>query len=86
MKEVLDIVEEPGHNLVLNLLAVSVERRPEVFADLLSRLLELSARSGHPHWIAVDEAHHVIPAAHKPIDALLPPDTKGHAREGTRVL
>ena len=34
---------------------------PGVLRALLPRLQELRARTGRPHWIVVDEAHHLLP-------------------------
>ncbi len=59
--EVLEVLDSPDKNVVVNLLGVSLEDRPEYFSKLLPRLQELRARTGRPHWIVVDEAHHVMP-------------------------
>ncbi len=64
--EVLKVLEHPDDVVVINLLAVSVGGRPAVFARFLSAILELRARAGRPHWILVDEAHHVLPAERDP--------------------
>ncbi len=62
LSEMLKALERPEQSLVVNLLAVSVEDRPAAFAGLVAALAELRGRTGHPHWIVVDEAHHVLPA------------------------
>jgi hypothetical protein len=33
---------------------------------LLPRFQEMRARTGHPHWLILDEAHHLLPAAWEP--------------------
>jgi HAD superfamily hydrolase (TIGR01484 family) len=66
VEEVIDVVRDPSHNVVVNLLAVTASQRPECFARMLAALLEFRARSGRPHWFLVDEAHHVLPAAWRP--------------------
>jgi len=60
--EVIDVVREPSHNVVANLLGVAASQRPECFARLLAALAELRVRTGRPHWLVVDEAHHLLPA------------------------
>jgi hydroxymethylpyrimidine pyrophosphatase-like HAD family hydrolase len=75
--EVLDLVREPGRNAVVNLLGIALEHRPAFFAELLPRLLELRARTGRPHWLVVDEAHHLLPTAWQPAKHLFPGDLKG---------
>ena len=59
--EVLSLLEKPDQSLVINLLGVGLEKRPDYFQHLFPRIQDLRARLGHPHWIVVDEAHHVWP-------------------------
>jgi len=47
-------------NVVVNLLAIPLADRPLFFADLLGRIQSLRAETGRPHWIIVDEAHHML--------------------------
>ena len=58
---VLDAVRKLGTNVTVNLLGSSVEDRPDVLASLLPAVLDIRAKYGRPHWILVDEAHHVLP-------------------------
>ncbi len=62
LAEMLNTLERPEQNVVVNILAVSVEDRPAAFAGFVAALAEMRGRTGHPHWILVDEAHHVLPA------------------------
>jgi hydroxymethylpyrimidine pyrophosphatase-like HAD family hydrolase len=59
--EVLSILEEPNINLTVNLLGISFADRPEFFAQLIPSLQAMRARTGRPHWIVLDEAHHMLP-------------------------
>lgn len=59
-ERVMELVEDPSTNVGVNLLAIPMPERPDYFSDILSRLEELRRRSGRPHWIAVDEAHHML--------------------------
>ena len=70
--EVLDLLNKPDQSLIINLLSVKLEERPAFFAGLLPSLLELRARTGRPHWIVVDEAHHMLPASWDPASLTLP--------------
>jgi len=63
---VLQHLHDPRANAVVNLLGMPLEDRPAYFARLLARLLELRTRTGHPHWIMIDEAHHMLPAGWRP--------------------
>jgi HAD superfamily hydrolase (TIGR01484 family) len=73
LPEVMKILDRPHESVVVNMLAVSVGDRAAVFARFLSAIVELRARAGRPHWILVDEAHHVLPAERDPSATALPP-------------
>lgn len=60
-EEVLTALEKPDANAIVNLIALPLTDRPGFFLDLLPRLHALRARTGRPHWILVDEAHHLLP-------------------------
>ncbi len=77
ISEVEKALEVPSRNIVVNLLALPLADRPLFFAGLLPRLLELRARRGRPHWVVVDEAHHLLPAAWDPAPAMLPQSLGG---------
>jgi hypothetical protein len=44
----------------VNLLGISLDDRPDFFAQLLPRLQALRARTGGPDWILIDEVHHLL--------------------------
>ena len=59
--EALAILEDPKVNLDINLLGVELADRPEYFGELFPSLGALRTRTGRPHWIVLDEAHHLLP-------------------------
>jgi len=61
VNEVLSILEDPAINLVVNLLGLMPEDRPFFFAQLIPSLQAMRARTGRPHWLVLDEAHHMLP-------------------------
>jgi HAD superfamily hydrolase (TIGR01484 family) len=71
-EEVLDVLARPEQDAVVSLLGVPLEQRPAFCERLLARLLELRARTGRPHWIVLDEAHHLLPASWDRARALVP--------------
>jgi HAD superfamily hydrolase (TIGR01484 family) len=75
--ECLQLLNKPDQNVVINLLGVKLEDRPLFFLSLFSRIRELRARTGRPHWLIVDEAHHAIPASWRPTDQNLPQRLEG---------
>jgi len=63
---VLELLEVPAQSCVVNLLGVPLGDRPAFVDTLLSRLQEMRARTGRPHWIVADEAHHLFPPEWRP--------------------
>jgi HAD superfamily hydrolase (TIGR01484 family) len=61
-EEVIKAVEPVRQNVVVNLLGIALEHRPAFFEQLLPALMESRGRTGRPHWIVVDEAHHLLAA------------------------
>jgi hydroxymethylpyrimidine pyrophosphatase-like HAD family hydrolase len=70
--EVLQLLAKSVQNVVINLVGLPITERPSFFLGLLPRLLELRARTGRPHWMLVDEAHHLLPASWEPAALALP--------------
>jgi HAD superfamily hydrolase (TIGR01484 family) len=66
LEAILGGLAQPATHVVVNLLGVKLNERPDFFAALLLRLQEYRARTGRPHWILVDEAHHLLPADWEP--------------------
>lgn len=61
-EDVTDLLREPARSVVVNLLGIPLADRPKFFARLLPRLLEVKAATGRPHWLVVDETHHMLAA------------------------
>jgi HAD superfamily hydrolase (TIGR01484 family) len=72
MEEIFDLLADPATNVVVNLLGVEVDRRPEFFAKLVPELSSLRVASGRPHWVLIDEAHHMFPASRESVPMTLP--------------
>jgi hypothetical protein len=70
--DALQLLERSSHNAVLTLLDMRLEDRPAFLQRLLPRLLELRAVTARPHWLIIDEAHHLLPSKWQPSEALLP--------------
>jgi hypothetical protein len=75
--EVLEALGRPEQSAAVSLLGLKLEARPEYFESLFARLLELRRRTGRPHWILADEAHHLLPLDRKPALELVRPDLQG---------
>ena len=72
MEECVQLLGRPGENEIINLLGLKLEDRPWFFMTLFARIRDLRARTGQPHWLIVDEAHHVVPADWEPTEQTLP--------------
>jgi hypothetical protein len=59
--EALSVLDSPSSGLVLNLLGVDVPERPQYFSKLLGQICGLRAATGRPHWLVLDEMHHLSP-------------------------
>jgi hydroxymethylpyrimidine pyrophosphatase-like HAD family hydrolase len=70
--EVVELLRKSEKSCIADLVALPFDRRPEFGIGLLTRLLELRARAGRPHWIVIDEAHHLLPATR---ESVMPADS-----------
>jgi hydroxymethylpyrimidine pyrophosphatase-like HAD family hydrolase len=61
INEVLSILEDPKVNINVNLLGIQLADRPAFFGQLFPSLRTLRTRTGRPHWMVLDEAHHLLP-------------------------
>jgi len=62
ISEILEVLNAMEYSVSVNLLGVPLADRPSVFMSFLARIQELRAKTGRPHWIIIDEAHHLLPA------------------------
>ena len=71
LREVLSLVGK-FQNPVVNLLGVRLPDRPGFFSTLLPQLQELRVHTGRPHWLVIDEAHHLLPENWQPAHITMP--------------
>jgi HAD superfamily hydrolase (TIGR01484 family) len=60
--EVLSVLEAPGSSVAVNLLGLDVAERPAYFNQLMGQVSGLRAATGRPHWLILDETHHLSPS------------------------
>ncbi len=63
ISEISAALEKPKTSVSINLLGLAFHDRPGFFTSLLPRIQALRASTGRPHWIIIDEAHHLMPAS-----------------------
>lgn len=61
--EVMQILKNPKSSVIVNMAGVLPTDRPGFFITLLGRLHEFRAKTARPHWLLIDEAHHLLPSA-----------------------
>jgi hydroxymethylpyrimidine pyrophosphatase-like HAD family hydrolase len=76
-EEVLTALEKPDTSAIVNLVALPLQDRPRFFLELLPRLQSLRAKTGRPHWVLVDETHHLMPRDWEPAPLILSPELAG---------
>ena len=59
--EALQVLQLAGENAIVNMVGMPLQDRPGFFLDFAGKLKELRRSTGRPHWIIVDEAHHMLP-------------------------
>ena len=64
-EEVMTALQQSSPNCVVNLVSVPHEDRPAHFDKLFASLLELRNRTGRPHWLILDETHHIVPSVRR---------------------
>lgn len=69
--EVLTLLER-AYNVVVNLLGIALDYRPAYVSEVIRKLDDLRHKNGRPHWLILDEAHHIFPA-HTPAESTLLP-------------
>jgi hydroxymethylpyrimidine pyrophosphatase-like HAD family hydrolase len=60
--EIGQLLQRPAGCLVLNLSALSMAEKVTYASKVLAVVSAVRAASGLPHWLIIDEAHHIVPA------------------------
>ena len=60
--EVDQLLRQPRRSLVLDLSAMMLAEKVSYATKVLAAVVAVRATSGLPHWLIIDEAHHVLPA------------------------
>lgn len=77
MAEILTALDGANTNLIVNLVGLSLQDRPDLFLALLPALQEHRAKFGRPHWILIDETHHLMPRDWQPVQDVMAQDWTG---------
>jgi hydroxymethylpyrimidine pyrophosphatase-like HAD family hydrolase len=66
VSEILAVLDREPHSVVVSLLGLPLADRPGFFEELLGQLQALRARTSRPHWLVLDEVHHLLAAEAPP--------------------
>jgi hypothetical protein len=77
VEEIVQVLAKPAGSCIVNLVGLPIADRPGFFASLAPRLQEQRTRTGRPHWLVIDEAHHLLPAEWEPGPMALPEKLTG---------
>jgi hydroxymethylpyrimidine pyrophosphatase-like HAD family hydrolase len=67
--QIAQALQKPDTEVAVNLMGMPLERRPDYFSALFARLERMRVQTGRPHWIVIDEAHHMLPPEWVPSSA-----------------
>src|SRR2546421_5279770 len=72
LPEIVELLGKPEQSLVVTLLGVDVAERPRFLAEFMPALSSLRVETARPHWLVIDEAHHLLPSAWNGAPLVLP--------------
>jgi HAD superfamily hydrolase (TIGR01484 family) len=78
-EELDQLLRHPGTSLVLDLSAMGLAEKVAYATKVLAVVATVRAGTGLPHWLIIDEAHHVLPAEGSPAADLVRPGAEGLA-------
>ena len=73
-EQAIKLLRDLGANVAINTQNIHVDDRPAFFAKLLPQVTALRAKTARPHWLLIDEAHHLLPASRDDMVQSLPAD------------
>jgi hydroxymethylpyrimidine pyrophosphatase-like HAD family hydrolase len=78
-EELDQLLRHPGTSLVLDLSAMGLAEKVAYATKVLAVVATVRSGTGLPHWLVIDEAHHVLPAEGSPAADLVRSGAEGVA-------
>jgi HAD superfamily hydrolase (TIGR01484 family) len=66
IEAIMQLLEQPGQSVIACTLALSLEEKPIFLQQLLIAIQDLQQHKSRPHWLLLDEAHHLAPQVADP--------------------
>lgn len=61
LKEIIELLKPAKQNVVICILSIPLQDRPSFFLNILPVINQCRNEYGHPHWLLIDEVHHLVP-------------------------
>ncbi|MBV9763282.1 MAG: HAD family hydrolase [Acidobacteriaceae bacterium] len=61
LEQLAHLLEKTDEQLIVNMVGVAMADRAAFFTSVFALLEEKRLQTGRPHWIVIDEAHHMLP-------------------------
>jgi hypothetical protein len=74
---IIALLMDPHQSVVVNLLGVDLAERPRFLSGLMPAIAEYHSEKARPHWLVIDEAHHLLPSLWNGAPLMLPPELGG---------
>ena len=78
-EELEQLLRHPRTSLVLDLSAMAIAEKGTYATTVLAVMAAVRSSTGLPHWLIIDEAHHLLPTAGSPAAELVRPGAEGLA-------
>ena len=62
LREAMELLEEPGRSVRVDLTGIDPAECPRIFAELIPELTKLRLQTARPHWLLIGETHHLLPS------------------------
>jgi hydroxymethylpyrimidine pyrophosphatase-like HAD family hydrolase len=72
LTEIVELLAKPEQSALVNLLALDTAEKPHFLSELLPALARLRVETARPHWLVIDEAHHLLPSGWSGAPLVLP--------------
>ncbi len=77
VEEINAALERTSAGIVINLVALGAADKVRFSSELIGAILAFRATHGRPHWLFLDEAHHLLPVDGSPGTFVMPPHIDG---------
>jgi hydroxymethylpyrimidine pyrophosphatase-like HAD family hydrolase len=73
-EEIYQLLKNSSQSFVVCALSVPLADRPAFFSRFMESIISLRVEYGRPHWLILDEAHHLVPPSSAMVADRLPAD------------